>query len=93
MVPQSDNESANGETMGKNDATSSDDGNTPINPNCLQTRTANIHQHPGDCHNIYTGKRRTKDEMVKAHRIGVINKAIKAEEAKRQAMECEESVQ
>jgi hypothetical protein len=91
MVPQSDNESTN---VDKNDATSSNYGNAPItlNPNCPQTCTTNIHQHPGDHHNTYMGKRCTKDEMVEACRIAAINKAMKAEEAERQAMEREDSV-
>jgi hypothetical protein len=90
-VPQSDNESAN---VDENDATSSNYGNVPItpNPNRPQTRTTNIRQHPGDRHNAYAGKRRTKDEMVEARRIAAINKAMKAEEAERQAMEREDSV-
>ena len=80
--------------VGENDTTSSNNGNAPItpNPNCLQTRTANIHQHPRDHHNIYTGKRHTKDEMVEAHHNDAINKVMKAEEAERQAMEHEDSV-
>ena len=93
-VPQSDNESANGKNMGENNAMSSNYGNGPITlkPNHPRTCTANIHQHPGDHHNTYNGKRHTKDEMVKARHLAAINKAAKAEEAKRQAMEYEDSM-
>ena len=51
------------------------------------------HHHPGELHNTYTGKRHTKDEMVEAHHIDAIKKAMKAEAAKRLAMESEDSVQ
>jgi len=90
-VPQSNNEAANGENMGENEATSSNEGNAP-NPNRSRTRTANTHQHPGELHNIYKGKRRTKEEMVEARRNDAIKKAMRAEEAERQAMEREDSV-
>ena len=90
-VTQSENEAANGENVGEIDATSSNEGNGP-NPNRPRTRTANTHQHPGELHNIYTGKRRTKEEMLEARRIDAIKKATKTEEAERQAMEREDSV-
>jgi hypothetical protein len=54
-------------------------------PNRPETRTTNINQHPGERHNTYKAKRRTKAEMIEARRIAAIEKAKKEEEASRQA--------
>ena len=54
-------------------------------PNCPETRTSNINQHPGERHNTYKAKRCTKAEIIEAHRITALEKAKKAEETSRQA--------
>ena len=54
-------------------------------PNHLGTRASNTNQHPGELHNTYTIKKRTREEMVEARRIEAMEKAKKAEEASRQA--------
>ena len=56
------------------------------NPNCLETRTSNKNQHPGQLHNTYTAKRRTKEEMLEARCIEAEEKARKAEEVERQVI-------
>ena len=54
-------------------------------PNRPETRTSNINQHPGERHNTYKAKRRTKAEMIEAHHITALEKAKKAEETSIQA--------
>jgi hypothetical protein len=94
--PNVDNAAPKDEKMGEENATSSDDGDdtepvTP-NPNRVATRTTNIDQHPGDLHNTYTAKRRTKPELIEARRIEAEKKAAKAQEAERRAIKQADSM-
>jgi hypothetical protein len=61
-------------------------------PNHPETRASNANQHPGQLHNAYTGKRRTKKEMVEVRRIEAEEKAKMAAEAERRATKYKESM-
>jgi hypothetical protein len=85
-----------------NDMVVNDDGNCKhdamssmplvINPDCVETRTGNTSQHPGQLQNTYTCKRRTKEEMIEVHHIEAEKKAQKAEEAEMQAVKHKEVI-
>jgi hypothetical protein len=95
MPPRTENAALDDDSNGEHGATSSDHNNSAIpnpvpllaipDPNRLETRASNTNQHPGELHNTYTVKKRTKAEMVEARRIEAMEKAKKAEEASRQA--------
>ena len=97
-----DNTAVNG-TNGENTATSSNHNDpSEINPalppvtprpNHVATRASNADQHPGQRHNIYDAKRRTKEQMLEVRRAQAQEKAKKVEEAERRATQHKKSME
>lgn len=102
VPPRTGNAVLDDEGNGEHSATSSDHDNPAIpipvpvlatpSRNRLETRASNTNQHPGELHNTYTVKKRTKQEMLEVRRIASMEREKKAEEASRQAMKLDGSM-
>ena len=92
ILPHTENAALDDNGNGEHSATSSDPAipnPAPLpaipNPNRLETCASNTNQHPGNLHNTYTIKKRTKEEMVEACHIEVMEKGKRVEMASREA--------
>jgi len=102
VPPRTGNVVLDDDGNGEHGATSSDHDNPAIpipvpvlatpGRNRLETRASNTNQHPGELHNTYTVKKRTKQEMLEVRRIASMEQEKKAEEASRQATKLDGSM-